>query len=132
MLIKKNSSAVTGWTEMVLDGACTNECRWWLPSNFINTLTFEIGQEYIWRYTTQYYGKSDTTRENGYYFQTSGSQRFFLKGHTGSAWSEWGYEEFVPKYEPITYILTNRYPAAGRMTMLDLQFEVDIDLSAGH
>jgi hypothetical protein len=54
-----------------------------------------------------------------------------LKGHTGSAWSEWGFEEFVPKYEPITYILTNRYPAAGRMTMLDLQFEVDIDLSAG-
>ena len=62
MLVKKNSSSVTGWTEMVLDAVCANECRWWLPNNYINTLTFEVGQEYIWRYSTQYYNKESTTR----------------------------------------------------------------------
>jgi hypothetical protein len=53
-----------------------------------------------------------------------------MKTHTGSGYTEWGYEEFIPKYWPITYTLNNRYPAAGRQTVLELTFNVDIDLAS--
>lgn len=91
MLIKKNSSAVTGWTEMQLSAACTTECRWYLPDNYINTLSIEAGQQYIWRYSTEVYNDSDSSRENNYYFEAYGPQRFFLKAHTGSAYTEYAY-----------------------------------------
>lgn len=61
----------------------------------------------------------------------SGPQRFIFKAHTGSGYSEWGFEEFIPKYWPITYTLSNRYPAAGKQTVLDLSFSIDVDLSIG-
>lgn len=63
LIIKKNSTAVTGWTEMTIESnSCVNECRWFLPNNYINTLTFEVGAEYIWRYTTEFYNASDSSR----------------------------------------------------------------------
>ena len=53
LTIKKNTSTVTGWTELT-DGGCTGStrCRYYLPNNVNNTLTLELGAQYIWRYTS--------------------------------------------------------------------------------
>ena len=51
-------------------------------------------------------------------------------GYTGSVYTEVGYEEFIPKAYAIQYTLSNPYPAAGRQTILDMQFSVNIDLAA--
>ncbi len=62
LLIKKNSTAVTGWTEMTMETSCSSQCRWYLPNNYLTTLTFEVGQQYVWKYTTEFYDNSDGAR----------------------------------------------------------------------
>lgn len=50
MLIKQNSTAVTGWTE--LSGyAYSNYYRFKMPTNYVNTLTLTTNTQFIFRYT---------------------------------------------------------------------------------
>jgi hypothetical protein len=42
-----------------------------------------------------------------------------------------GYFDFVPYPSPFGLTITNRYPAAGQLTMLDLQLLPNINISPG-
>jgi len=42
-----------------------------------------------------------------------------------------GYFDFVPYPYPYALTINNRYPAAGRQTVLDLTFTVNVDVSPG-
>lgn len=54
LLVKQNVSSVVGWTELI-PGSCSGstQCSFSLPTNYINTLTLVVGQQYVWRYTTE-------------------------------------------------------------------------------
>ena len=95
-----------------------------MPNNNLIQQQATIDTQYIFRYTTYY---SSTSYYNGFIMGGVGVSRFYLQGYH-SGYTETGYVDFVPYAEPFSMTITNRYPAAGRQTMLDMSFLVDVNL----
>lgn len=128
MLIKQNSSLVTGWTELWgYPTPTTNLYRFELPNNYLIQQQISTDAQYIFRYTTYYAG--DSGYYNGFVIGGPGVSKFILSAYH-SGYTERGYIDFVPYAEPFVMTITNRYPAAGRQTMLDLSVSVDVNLDS--
>lgn len=125
LIIKQNNSAVTGWTELDGYSMGSNIYRYQLPDNYLKSQAATKDIQYIFRYTTYYSGSS---YYNGFIVGAPGTHRFYIQGNNG-AYTETGYYDFVPHPKPFSLTISNRYPAAGRQTVLDLQFTVDVDLA---
>lgn len=129
LLIKQNSSAVTGWTELDAHNAGAPQYGFKLPDNNLVSQAANINTEYLFRYTT-YYSDSGSGYYNGFVVGDPGVAKFWLRGYH-SGFTETGYFDFVPFPKPLTLTVTNRYRAAGRQTVIDLLFTVNVDLAAG-
>ncbi len=57
-------------------------------------------------------------------------KKFWLHGYH-SGYTEMGYFDFIPFPKPFAMTIVNRYKAAGRQTVLDLFFTIDLDVAAG-
>jgi hypothetical protein len=102
----------------------TDVYKFKFPQNYLIQQQATIDTQYIFRYTTYY---SSSSYYNGLIVGGPGVSRFYLRGYH-SGYTETGYVDFVPYAEPFVMTITNRYKAAGRQTMLDMSFIVDVDL----
>ena len=59
-----------------------------------------------------------------------GSHRFLLQGAKSNSILESARFNFVPYARPFVLTISNRYKAAGRQTMLDFSFTVDVNLGS--
>jgi hypothetical protein len=129
LLIKQNTSSVTGWTELFGYTVTTNSnYRFTLPTNYLMTQSATINIQYIFRYyvyfTDPYY--------NGFVMGGTGVSRFWITTvHSGTT-QEVGYYDFVPYPQPNVITINNRYTAAGKQTVLDLSWTSNIDIYAGY
>ena len=62
---------------------------------------------------------------------TTGYHQWIFGTYT-SSWQDYTRYRFVPYATPISLTINNRYPAAGRQTLLDLSFSGDTDAVSGN
>jgi len=82
--------------------------------------------QYLFRYTSYY----PSGYYNGFVAGGAGVSKFWLTANDAGSNAEISYFDFVTFPEPFAMTITNRYKAAGRLTMLDLRFDVDVDVPA--
>jgi len=134
LLIKQNSSSVTGWTELAGYSNTANYYRFQIPTNFLIQQQINPSTQYLFRYTTCYASTTSTltwSQYNGFVVGGPGVSKFWLTTYDAGAYTEIGYFDFVPFPEPFVLTVNNRYPAAGRLTMLDLLFTVNVNVVVG-
>jgi hypothetical protein len=126
--IKQNSSTIDGWTELWGYYVSTNRYRFELPPNNVVQQQATKDTQFIFRYTTSFARDVSWSYYNGFVVGGAGVSRFWLQGQHSGSYTEQGYFDFVPYAQPFVMTIANRYTAAGRQTMLDMQFTVDVDL----
>lgn len=90
-----------------------------------------MNTEYLFRYTSHYSSSSDWSYYNGLVTGGPGNSRFHITTYRSGAYTERGYYDFVPYPSPFTLTINNRYKAAGKRTVLDLSFTIDVDANTG-
>lgn len=88
--------------------------------------TVAINTQYIFRYYIMWTGNYN----NGFNMGGPGVSKFRIQTYTTS-WQEIGYLDFVPYPSPNVLTITNRYPAAARQTVIDLQWTSNINANPG-
>jgi hypothetical protein len=48
--------------------------------------------------------------------------------YSTAVYTDYNYEEFIPEPSPFILTINNRYPSATQKTVLQFEFDVDIDL----
>ena len=128
--IKANDSSAVEWTELSTSTISSgSQYRHYMPTNYINDLTLENGVEYIWRYTTTYAQDSNNSTENGFVPASLGTQKWTMQAYDGSSYEQ-VYYDMVSDPKPFVLTINNRYPAAGRKTMLEFSFMMDVSVTA--
>ncbi len=127
MLVKKNSTTVTGWTELYGWNSGGNSYRFYIPPNYLITQTVAINTQYIFRYQIIWTGSYN----NGFNMGGTGVSKFMLNTYTGT-WQEIGLLDFVSYPSPYVITIKNRYTAAGKQTVLDLFWVSNIDIVPGY
>jgi hypothetical protein len=127
MLIKQNSTTVTGWTEIYGTYSATNEYRYYIPPNYLITQTVAISTQYLFKYQIIWTGNYD----NGFNMGGTGVSKFIIETYAG-AWQEVGLLDFVSYPSPYVITIKNRYTAAGKPTVLDLFWVSNIDIYPGY
>lgn len=90
------------------------------------TQTVAISTQYIFRYYVMWTGNYN----NGFNMGGTGVSKFRIYTYTNT-WQENGYLDFVPYPSPNVLTINNRYKAAGRQTVLDLQWSSNINAGSG-
>lgn len=78
LLIRQNSSTITGWTELWGHYVSTNRYGFKLPNNYLIQQQASTDTQYIFRYTTYY---SSSSYYNGLIVGSPGVSRFWLQGY---------------------------------------------------
>ncbi|CAM6005529.1 unnamed protein product [Sphagnum balticum] len=128
MIIRQNSSTVTGWTEMEGYNTGTNTIyRYQIPSNVDMTLTFTTNTVFIFRLSSVF----TDPYLNGVVTPPVGDYRWWFSASHSGATTDVAYFDFSPTPQPATITITNRYQAAGRQTVMDIMFTINVNISVG-
>jgi hypothetical protein len=128
LVIKQNSTSVTGWTELALISFTSNTYKFQIPNNYLVNQQATAGVEYIFRYTSY----TTDPQYNGFIAGGTGVSQFTIVTQKSGTNYEYAYYNFVPYPSPFTMTINNRYPAAGRQTVLDLTFTIDVNAVSGN
>jgi hypothetical protein len=131
LMIKQNVTSVTGWTELKGYTVSSAYYRFTIPNNFLVSQAVTMNTVYIFKYTSNYASSDSWSYYNGLVTGGPGNSRFQLRTYRSGVYTEHGYYDFVPYAYPYTMTINNRYPAAGRQTVLDLSFTIDVDADSG-
>lgn len=123
LIIKQNSTTVTGWTELALISSSGNTYKFQIPNNYLVNQQITAGVDYIFRYTSY----TTNPQYNGFIVGGTGVSQFFMQTQRSGSYYEYTYYNFVPYPSPFTMTINNRYPAAGRQTVLDLTFSINVN-----
>ena len=99
-----------------------------MPTNYLNTLTLEHTEQYIWKYTSNYFQGSAGMPANGFVPQPYGNYPFAMSVYDGSNYEKNEFD-FITDPKPFVLTINNRYPAAGRKTMLEFSFMMDVQVN---
>lgn len=117
---------MTGWTELYGYYSSANYYRFVLPQNYLMTQTITTSVQYVYRYYVY------NSIPNGFIAGGVGVSRFWITTQSSGIYYEVGYTEVVPYAQPNVLTIKNRYTAAGKQTVLDLYWNINADISAGH
>jgi hypothetical protein len=90
------------------------------------TQTVANNTQYIFRYYIMWTGSYN----NGFNMGGTGVSKFRIQTNNG-AWQEIGLLDFVSYPSPNVLTITNRYKAAGRQTVIELQWSSNINAGPG-
>jgi hypothetical protein len=115
VIIKQNSSLITGWTELITRNHDSVTWRCTVPSNVNITQTISINTQYILRYNIYHTNEASTGFTSG----GTGISKFWVSTDVGGS-VEVAYFDFIT------------YPkAAGKRTVLDLLFTNNNNIGSG-
>lgn len=128
-LIKQNTTSVTGWTELLGYYQSVNYYRFTIPPTYNMSQSATISIQYLFRYTVYF----TNAAYNGFVSGGTGVSRFWISTYrsASSAYQEVGYFDFIPYPYPSGLTINNRYPAAGKATVMDLSIYNNIDIDNG-